>query len=225
MSASDASTLCELAQRYSMDQIRLSLQQTLILPFVHATNLVSVYTMCSHFATHGVVCCPGLDYCSLANARSILMAQKLALLKSELQIRVSGCANACSHHHVFDVGVIGINKSETEAYQLVVGGSASNRKLCRTLCKALPAYKVVGLVAKYASLIKRLKKDSFESAHLCFSRSKIKLGSTQQHSIPQQLFCVAPTMQLAADSASESVKSEALPPAGCSALKSADLAS
>ncbi len=185
VSASDASTLCELAQRYSMDQIRLSLQQTLVLPFVHATNLVRVYKLCSHFAVHGVVCCPGLDYCALANARSIQMAQKLALLKSGLQIRVSGCANACSHHHVFDVGVIGINKAETEAYQLVVGGSAPDRKLCRTLCKALPAYKVVGFVARYAALIRVLKKDSFESAHLCFSRSKIKLDSAQQRSISQ----------------------------------------
>ncbi len=185
MSASDASTLCELAQRYSMDQIRLSPQQTLVLPFVHATSLVSVYKLCSHFAVHGVACCPGLDYCALANARSIQMAQKLVLIKSGLQIRVSGCENACSHHHVFDVGVIGVNKAETEVYQLVVGGSAPDRKLCRTLCKALPAYKVVGFVAKYAALIRGLKKDSFESAHLCFCRSKIKLGNVQQRSISQ----------------------------------------
>ncbi|MFP3039452.1 MAG: hypothetical protein ACKESB_01860 [Candidatus Hodgkinia cicadicola] len=179
VSASDALTLCEVAQRYSMDQIRISLRQTFILPSVHITNLTKVFTLCSRFELQNVVCCPGLDYCALANSRSILMAQKLALLKTGLQIRVSGCVNACSHHHVFDVGVIGINKAGTEAYQLVVGGSAKNRKLCRTLCKALPAYKVVGFVARFAAAIKTLRKDSFESVYQCFVRSKMRLNKVK----------------------------------------------
>ncbi|MGP1916122.1 MAG: hypothetical protein ACTS6G_01600 [Candidatus Hodgkinia cicadicola] len=172
MLASDAKLLCEIAQRYSMDQVRLSLNQTIILPYVHILHLTKVYQACRTFESHNVVCCPGLDYCTLANARSILIAQKLRLLNCGLLIRVSGCQNACSQHHVFDVGVIGINKRGREVYHIVVGGSAAARKLCTTLARSVPCAKVPGIIAEYASLINKLKKNSFESAHKCFERNR-----------------------------------------------------
>lgn len=172
MLASDAKLLCEIAQRYSMDQVRLSLSQTVILPYVHILYLTKVYRACKDFESHNVVCCPGLDYCTLANARSILMAQKLRLLNCGLLIRVSGCQNACSQHHVFDVGVIGINKGGREVYHVVVGGSVAERKLCVTLARSASSEKVPGIVAKYAALINKLKKNSFESAHKCFERNR-----------------------------------------------------
>lgn len=172
MLATDAQLLCEIAQRYSMDQVRLSLAQTVILPFVHVAYLTKVYKACRLFKSHNVVCCPGLDYCTLANARSILMAQKLRLLNCGLSIRVSGCQNACSQHHVFDVGVIGANKGGKEVYQVVVGGSAAEGKICKTLVRSAPASKVTGIITKYASLINKLKKNSFESAYECFERNR-----------------------------------------------------
>ncbi|MFP3039022.1 MAG: hypothetical protein ACKEQI_00070 [Candidatus Hodgkinia cicadicola] len=172
MLAADARLLCEIAQRYSMDQIRLSLNQTIVLPFVHILYLTKVYLACRNFESHNVVCCPGLDYCTLANARSILMAQKLRLLNCGLLIRVSGCQNACSQHHVFDVGVIGINKGGKEVYQIVVGGSVAESKLCTTLVRSASIAKVPGIIAKYAALINKLKKNSFESAHKCFVRNR-----------------------------------------------------
>ncbi|MGP1925448.1 MAG: hypothetical protein ACTS6A_01730 [Candidatus Hodgkinia cicadicola] len=172
MLAADAKLLCEVAQRYSMDQVRLSLNQTIILPYVHILYLTKVYQACKNFESHNVVCCPGLDYCTLANTRSILMAQKLRLLDCGLLIRVSGCQNACSQHHVFDVGVVGINKGGKEVYRIVVGGSAAERKLCVTLVKSASVAKVPGIIAKYAALINKLKKNSFESAHKCFERNR-----------------------------------------------------
>ncbi len=172
MLAADARLLCEIAQRYSMDQIRLSLNQTIVLPFVHILYLTKVYLACRNFESHNVVCCPGLDYCTLANARSILMAQKLRLLNCGLLIRVSGCQNACSQHHVFDVGVIGINKGGKEVYQIVVGGSVAESKLCTTLVRSASIAKVPGIITKYAALINKLKKNSFESAHKCFVRNR-----------------------------------------------------
>ncbi|MGP1911882.1 MAG: hypothetical protein ACTS5A_01895 [Candidatus Hodgkinia cicadicola] len=172
MLASDAKLLCEIAQRYSMDQVRLSLSQTVILPYVHILYLTKIYQACKNFESHNVVCCPGLDYCTLANTRSILMAQKLRLLNCGLMIRVSGCQNACSQHHVFDVGVIGINKGGREMYQIVVGGSVSEGKFCTTLARSVSSAKVPGIIAKYAALINKLKKNSFESAHKCFERNR-----------------------------------------------------
>ncbi|ACT34298.1 putative sulfite reductase hemoprotein subunit [Candidatus Hodgkinia cicadicola Dsem] len=176
VTAGDVEALATAAQRYSMDEARLTASQTIVLPYVSATNLKSVHALCAEFEVTGVACCPGADYCALASARSILVAQKLALLKCGLQIRVSGCVNACSHHHVFDIGVIGVNKAGLEAYQLVAGGSAPAGALCRVLCRALPAFKVAAAVARYAALIRCLKKDSFESAHACFARHAISLG-------------------------------------------------
>ncbi|MGP1918120.1 MAG: hypothetical protein ACTS4U_00165 [Candidatus Hodgkinia cicadicola] len=172
MLASDAKLLCEVAQKYSMDQVRLSLNQTIVLPYVHILYLTKVYRACKNFESHNVVCCPGLDYCTLANARSILIAQKLRLLNCGLLIRVSGCQNACSQHHVFDVGVIGSNKGGQEVYQIVVGGSAAAGKICTTLVRSASGEKVPGIIAKYAALINKLKKNSFESAHKCFQRNR-----------------------------------------------------
>lgn len=155
-----------------MDQVRLSLNQTVVLPYVHVSYLTKVYKACKDFESHNVVCCPGLDYCNLANARSILMAQKIRILNCGLSVRVSGCQNACSHHHVHDVGVIGLNKRGREVYQIVVGGSVDKGKICETLVKSAPSSMVVGIIAKYAALINSLKKNSFESAHQCFMRNR-----------------------------------------------------
>ncbi|MFP3039175.1 MAG: hypothetical protein ACKESB_00380 [Candidatus Hodgkinia cicadicola] len=91
---------------------------------------------------------------------------KAGALKTGLQIGVSGCVNVRSHHHVFDVGVIGINKAGTEAWWR--GGEGVRGK-----------QKVVGFVARYASAVKSLRKGSFESAYRCFSRSFKRLNKVQ----------------------------------------------
>ncbi|XXM93500.1 nitrite/sulfite reductase [Candidatus Hodgkinia cicadicola] len=174
--AQEAIELSGLIQRWGMDQVRLSLNQTLVLPYVHALNATSAFAVCVKYLCKPIVCCPGLDYCVLANARSILVAQKLKLLKTKLRIRVSGCVNACSQHHAFDVGIVGINKSEAEGYQVLIGGCARAGKLARIASRAVKPHKIVGTVHKYHALTRLLAKDQFECAYACHARTHISFA-------------------------------------------------
>ncbi len=133
--------VAELAERYSADEARVSHEQNLVLPHVRLTDL---YTIWQRLAEAGlatanlglvsdIIACPGLDYCNLANARSIPVAQRIsqrfADLKrqhdiGELKVKISGCINACGHHHVGHIGILGVDKKGTEFYQITLGGSA-----------------------------------------------------------------------------------------------------
>jgi len=156
--------------------VRLSLTQAFVLPYVHVLNATSAFAVCVKYLSKPIVCCPGLDYCVLADARSILVAQKLKLLKTKLCIRVSGCVNACSQHHVFDVGVVGINKSEAEAYQVLIGGCARAGKLARIASRAVQPHKIVGTVYRCHTLTRLLAKDQFECAYACHTRVRISFA-------------------------------------------------
>ncbi len=174
----DVKDLCILAQRYSLDQIRLTTSQTLLLPCVNEVDLTSAYNICKKFIPTNVACCPGLDYCSLANTRSITIAQKLIALNCNLKIRVSGCVNGCSQHHIFDVGVIGVRKGGREHYQIMVGGHGPSATLGKVMFKALPPHKVVGAVLWFNNIINLLRKDYAEDVHLCVERNEIKPNTT-----------------------------------------------
>ena len=99
-----------------------------------------------------IIACPGLDYCALANARAIPVAQDIARrfadadraeLVGELKIKISGCINACGHHHVGAIGILGVDKKGEEFYQLTLGGSAeADATLGQSLGPALPADRV-----------------------------------------------------------------------------------
>ncbi|MFP2998005.1 hypothetical protein ACA081_00075 [Candidatus Hodgkinia cicadicola] len=185
ISVKDVHELITIIQKYSMDQVRLTLAHNLILPYVNNIDIVEVYKLCSSFIVHNIVCCPGLDYCTLANTRSILLAQKIILFNtlngncfSNLKIRISGCVNSCSQHHLFDIGIVGIFKDKSsEYYQILVGGDAPTGKRCQILCKSVPASKIPGIILWYNKTINLLKKDYSESEHLCFSRNKINIPS------------------------------------------------
>ncbi|XXN13614.1 MAG: nitrite/sulfite reductase [Candidatus Hodgkinia cicadicola] len=177
ITAASALALSTLIQRYCMDQIRLTLSQTLILPSMPIANAIDVFAVCFRYLPHNVVCCPGLDYCTLANARSIAMASKLMLLKTALNIRVSGCVNACSQHHVFDIGIVGVLKANAEAYQVFVCGNARAGRIAKPISKAAPARKVITLVYRYCVLVRLLLKDGFESAYACCLRVHVSLRS------------------------------------------------
>ncbi|MEE8270464.1 MAG: nitrite/sulfite reductase, partial [Alphaproteobacteria bacterium] len=133
--------LADLAARYSVDEIRVSHEQNLVLPHVRLTDVHAVWrALDGHgLATPNLglvsdmIVCPGLDYCNLANARSIPVAQRIserfADLKrqhdiGELKLKISGCINACGHHHVGHIGILGVDKKGTEFYQITLGGSA-----------------------------------------------------------------------------------------------------
>ncbi|EKF57050.1 sulfite reductase (NADPH) hemoprotein beta-component [Agrobacterium albertimagni AOL15] len=140
--ASDAQMdlVADLAERYAFDEIRVSHEQNLILPHVARGDLYTLYqaleksglaTANSNLITD-MIACPGLDYCALANARSIPVAQEISTRFGslerqqeigELKIKISGCINACGHHHVGHIGLLGVEKKGAELYQITLGGS------------------------------------------------------------------------------------------------------
>ncbi len=140
--ASDAQmeAVADLAEEYAFDEIRVSHEQNLILPHVALADLEAVYrglvAIGLETANAGlitdIIACPGLDYCALANARSIPVAQEISRRFGsperqseigELKIKISGCINACGHHHVGHIGLLGVEKKGAELYQITLGGS------------------------------------------------------------------------------------------------------
>ncbi|UVC10975.1 nitrite/sulfite reductase [Rhizobium sp. TH2] len=135
--------VADLAEEYAFDEIRISHEQNIIFPHVALADLEPLYralkpanlaTANSNLITD-IIACPGLDYCALANARSIPVAQEISerfgsperqAEIGELKIKISGCINACGHHHVGHIGLLGVEKKGAELYQITLGGSADN---------------------------------------------------------------------------------------------------
>jgi sulfite reductase (NADPH) hemoprotein beta-component len=139
-SADQMDLVAELAKTYSHDEIRVSHEQNLVLAHVRQKDLLALWQKLEAAglgtANYGlitdIIACPGLDYCDLANARSISIAQAIsnrfaALEKQreigELKLKISGCINACGHHHVGHIGILGVDKKGVEFYQITLGGS------------------------------------------------------------------------------------------------------
>ena len=131
-------TMADLAQRYSFDECRVTHAQNIVLPHVPRADLFALWEklVAADLATANldeitdIIACPGLDYCSLANARSIPVAQKITArfaetgaALGELKLKISGCINACGHHHAGHIGILGVDRKGTENYQLLLGGS------------------------------------------------------------------------------------------------------
>ena len=141
-SAEQIDLMADLAERYSMDELRVTHAQNIVLPYVKKAELYALW-QALHAAGLGepnldlvtdIIACPGLDYCSLANARSIPVAQKIAQRLAgngkdaaigELKLKISGCINACGHHHAGHIGILGVDRKGTENYQLLLGGSGA----------------------------------------------------------------------------------------------------
>lgn len=140
----DMELVADLAELYSYNEIRVSYRQNLVLPHVALTDLYTIYSALQkrHLATANaglisdMIACPGLDYCALANARSIPIAQAISnrlgdSVKQQnigpLTLNISGCINACGHHHVGHIGILGVEKKGEELYQLTLGGSDGNQ--------------------------------------------------------------------------------------------------
>jgi len=132
--------VADLAERYSFDELRITHRQNVVLPSVRKADLHVVWQalVAAEIATANIglitdiIACPGLDYCALATARSIPIAQALSqrfadpVVQNEigpLSIKISGCINACGHHHVGEIGILGLEKKGQESYQLTLGGS------------------------------------------------------------------------------------------------------
>ena len=134
--------IADLAARYSSDELRVSHEQNLVLPHVRLDDVPAVFAELQRIGLAApssglitdIIACPGLDYCSLANARSIPVAQRLSerfqdldrqFDIGELKLKISGCINACGHHHVGHIGILGVDRKGEEFYQITLGGSGA----------------------------------------------------------------------------------------------------
>ena len=169
--------VADLAERYSLDEVRVNYQQNLLLPHVKLDDLPTVWAAleAAGLATPNIdlisdiIACPGLDYCALANARAIPVAQHIAERFAdperaetigELKIKISGCINACGHHHVGHIGILGVDKKGEEFYQVTLGGSGEDdAALGQILGPALPADKVTEAVEQMVEVYLRERRD------------------------------------------------------------------
>jgi len=134
--------LADLAEQYAYDELRVSHEQNIILPHVPKQHVVKIYNKLKEEdlatpnigMTSDIISCPGMDYCNLATARSIPIAKQIATrfceLKIErdigpLKIKISGCINACGHHHVGHIGILGLDRGGVENYQITLGGDGT----------------------------------------------------------------------------------------------------
>ena len=134
--------MADLAEQYGFDELRVTHAQNIVLPHVAKRDLHAVWQALRNAdladanldLISDIIACPGLDYCSLANARSIPVAQKIATRFAdmdrqrdlgELKLKISGCINACGHHHAGHIGILGVDRKGVENYQLTFGGSGA----------------------------------------------------------------------------------------------------
>ncbi|MCA9541272.1 MAG: nitrite/sulfite reductase, partial [Myxococcales bacterium] len=164
MTADQMDAVAALAETYGFGRLVVTHRQNLVMPDVPTTELYALWRKLRAlgFATPNVdkvtdiICCPGLDYCNLANARSIPIAQALSARFAALDevfdlgpvhLNISGCINACGHHHVGHIGILGINKTGEEYYQLMLGGSSGDdASLGQTLGRAFDRDQIIDAV-------------------------------------------------------------------------------
>lgn len=173
--------IADIAERFSHSEIRVSHEQNLVLPHVKLDEIPALF---AELAKHNlatpnaglvtdIIACPGLDYCALANARSIPVAQRLSerfadIARQEeigdLKIKISGCINACGHHHVGHIGLLGVDQKGKELYQITLGGSADEHtSIGEIIGPGFPTDKVVDAVEAVIDVYLGLRKGPEES--------------------------------------------------------------
>jgi len=175
--AEQIDVMADLAERYSQDELRVTHAQNIVLPHVRKADLHAVWQALDDagLATANldligdIIACPGLDYCSLANARSIPLAQKLSERFADLdrqrdlgevKLKISGCINACGHHHAGHIGILGVDRKGEENYQLSFGGSgAEDASVGRIIGPGFSEDGVVDAVEKALETYRGLRED------------------------------------------------------------------
>ena len=176
ISAEEMLILADLAETYSLNEIRVSHEQNLVLPHIRQGDLYTVWQALRRagLATSNIgllsdsIACPGMDYCSLATARSVPVAQRIALRFDaarqqeigELKLNVSGCINACAHHHVAHIGILGLDKAGRENYQITLGGSAEEDAAVGTILgRSVPSEEVPDVVEGIIGIYLKLREE------------------------------------------------------------------
>ncbi len=190
ITSSQMHTLADLAEQYSFADIRVTKEQNLVLPHVKTSDLYALWKVLSHIhlaeANYGlitdIVSCPGMDYCALATARSIPVAQRLTAhfaapeIQDEigkLSIKISGCINACGHHHVGHIGILGLEKHGKEYYQIVLGGNdGENTSIGKVTGPGFSSDEIVDAVQTIIDTYKILRLDGE-----LFSETQARIGA------------------------------------------------
>ena len=179
-SSAQMDVMADAADAYGYGELRVTHEQNIVLPHVAKTDLYALYrdldaanlSAANVGKITDMIVCPGLDYCSLANARSIPLAQdisqrfedaQLTDKIGDLQIKISGCINACGHHHVGHIGILGVDKQGVEFYQILLGGRADeNAALGVITGKGLPAEAVPAAIERVVRLYLELRASDSE---------------------------------------------------------------
>ena len=180
--------IAELAERYGHDEIRVSHEQNIILPHVPRAFLSAV---CDRLGPAGlataniglisdIIACPGMDYCALATARSIPIAQDISRRIDELRlersigslkIKISGCINACGHHHVGHIGILGLDRAGVENYQVTLGGDATeNAAIGRRVGPGFSADELIPAIERLLKAYLDIRLSDQESFIDCYRR-------------------------------------------------------
>ena len=179
-SAEQMEAMADIADRFSFGEIRVTHEQNLVLAHVRKRDLFDLWNQLAEhdLATANIgfisdqIVCPGLDYCNLANARSIPISKKIAKRFEDweeqrdigaMKVKISGCINACGHHHVGHVGILGVDKKGTEYFQITLGGSADEKAAVGEIVgPAFTEDEAVDAIEKIVETYKKLRADDAE---------------------------------------------------------------
>lgn len=191
--------LADLADKYSQSELRVTHTQNIVLPSVAKDELKALW---EELSTHNlgtsnvnmvtdIIACPGMDYCTLATARSINIAQDISnhFANEELQadigslgIKISGCINACGHHHIGNIGILGLEKAGRENYQITIGGDATqNMAMGERLGPGIDGDKVPQIVSKLVEVYRteRVPDEEFIDTYRRIGIEKFKLAYSE----------------------------------------------
>ena len=203
MNANQMNELSQLSYDYSFGEIRVTHEQNVLLPHVENKKIYNLWLKLKKVGLSApniglisdIICCPGMDYCALATARSIPISQKISQSFSNyneqkniggLKIKISGCINACGHHHVGNIGILGLDKNGEESYQITLGGSATeNASIGEIVGPSFPENELMGALNTILKTYKKYRISEDEDFLKVFKRIGISEFKKDLYDNPQ----------------------------------------
>ena len=203
MNANQMNELSQLSYDYSFGEIRVTHEQNVLLPHVENKKIYNLWLKLKKVGLSApniglisdIICCPGMDYCALATARSIPISQKISQSFSNyneqkniggLKIKISGCINACGHHHVGNIGILGLDKNGEESYQITLGGSATeNASIGEIVGPSFPESELMGALNTILKTYKKYRISEDEDFLKVFNRIGISEFKKDLYDNPQ----------------------------------------
>ena len=203
MNANQMNELSQLSHDYSFGEIRVTHEQNILLPHVENKKIYDLWLKLKKIGLSApniglisdIICCPGMDYCALATARSIPISQKISHSFNnygqqknigDLKIKISGCINACGHHHVGNIGILGLDKNGEESYQITLGGSATeNASIGEIVGPSFPESELMGALNTILKTYKKNRISEDEDFLKVFNRIGISEFKKDLYDNPQ----------------------------------------